>query len=97
MIEDTNGTIFGAKEVTEIEIAKVEDIMKFMKLIKEVRTPKKDAKPIFDRSSRSHLVVTITRTDRKNKGNIQFSRFTFIDLAGCDKVAKSAHIKESLR
>jgi hypothetical protein len=30
LIEDTNGTIFGAKEVTEIEISKIEDIVKFM-------------------------------------------------------------------
>lgn len=39
LIEDKNGIIFGAKEVTEIEISKFEDIVKFMKLIKEVRTP----------------------------------------------------------
>ena len=70
LIEDTNGVIFGAKEVTEIEISKIEDIVKFLQLIKDVRTPKKGKKPIFDRSSRSHLAVTVTRTDRKNKGNI---------------------------
>ena len=68
-----------------------------MQLMKDIRTPKKGKKPIFDRSSRSHLAVTITRTDRKNKRNIQFSRFTFIDLAGNDKIAKSSHIKESDR
>jgi hypothetical protein len=97
LIEDTNGVIFGAKEVTEKEISKIEDIVKFMQLIKDMRTPKKGKDPIFDRSSRSHLAVTITRTDRKNKGNIQFSKFTFIDLGGNDKIAKSAHIKESDR
>jgi hypothetical protein len=30
LIEDTNGIIFGAKEVTETEISKFEDIVKFM-------------------------------------------------------------------
>jgi hypothetical protein len=80
-----------------MEIAKIEDITKLMQLIKAVRTPNKGISPIFDRSSRTHLSVTITRTDRRVKKNIIFSRFTFIDLAGCDKIAHSAHIKESLR
>ena len=51
--------------------------------------------PIFNRSSKIHSAIKITKTDQNIK--ISLSKLTFIDLGENDKIAKSVHFDKIIR
>ena len=69
-----------------MELNSKEELMNLMKIIEATRTAKSHT--LNDRSSRSHCLVTIKLTQKK-EGSVQQSKFTFIDLAGSERINKS--------